>query len=285
MVYLCAMQEIELGQMNKLVVERQEPQGMYLRADDVMDQVLLPNAYIHDGLKIGDEIEVFVYLDNEERITATTLKPKILLNQIASLTVDQVNSAGAFVDMGIVKQLLIPYKEQASPMEEGRSYPVYLYIDDKSGRLVGTTKIDRYLSNENLSIEVGEKVDLIILNPTQLGRNVVINQKHEGLIFNSDVNQPLKSGQSVIGYIKTVREDNKIDVVLQQQGVESIEPNAQKILSILEKNGGKLELNDKSDPELIMKKVFMSKKSFKKAIGNLYKARKIKIQDTGIVML
>lgn len=279
------MQEIELGQMNKLVVERQEPQGMYLRADDVMDQVLLPNAYIHDGLKIGDEIEVFVYLDNEERITATTLKPKILLNQIASLTVDQVNSAGAFVDMGIVKQLLVPYKEQASPMEEGRSYPVYLYIDDKSGRLVGTTKIDRYLSNENLSIEVGEKVDLIILNPTQLGRNVVINQKHEGLIFNSDVNQPLKSGQSVIGYIKTVREDNKIDVVLQQQGVESIEPNAQKILSILEKNGGKLELNDKSDPELIMKKVFMSKKSFKKAIGNLYKARKIKIQDTGIVML
>jgi predicted RNA-binding protein (virulence factor B family) len=207
------------------------------------------------------------------------------LNQIASLTVDQVNSAGAFVDMGIVKQLLVPYKEQASPMEEGRSYPVYLYIDDKSGRLVGTTKIDRYLSNENLSIEVGEKVDLIILNPTQLGRNVVINQKHEGLIFNSDVNQPLKSGQSIIGYIKTVREDNKIDVVLQQQGVESIEPNAQKILSILEKNGGKLELNDKSDPELIMKKVFMSKKSFKKAIGNLYKARKIKIQDTGIVML
>jgi len=275
---------IELGKMNLLTVARQEPQGMYLnlKTGDPLEQVLLPNAYIEEGLKIGDDIEVFVYLDNEERITATTLKPKLLINQFASLSAYQVNTAGAFMDMGIVKQLLVPYKEQAVPMEEGRNYIIYMYLDDKTGRLVATSKVNRYLSNDDVALEIGEEVDLIVMHSSELGRNVIINNKHHGLIFNSDVNQALKVGQSLKGFVKQARTDGKIDIILQQEGIGSIEPNAQKILDILAKNDGFLELNDKSDPELISKKVSMSKKSFKKAIGNLYKSRKITISTEGI---
>lgn len=278
------MNMIELGKMNFLTVVRQEPQGMYLnlKTGDPLDQVLLPNAYIKDGLKIGDDINVFVYLDNQERITATTLKPKLLINQFAFLLVDQVNSAGAFMDMGIVKQLLVPYKEQLELMEEGRSYLVYMYLDNKSGRLVATSKVNRYLSNEDVDLKIGEEVSLIIMNSSELGRNVIVNNRHNGLIFNSDINQPLKVGQLIKGFVKQVRLDGKLDIILQQEGLGSIEPNAQKILNILKSNGGFLDLNDKSSPELITNKVAMSKKSFKKAIGNLYKARKITIAPEGI---
>tara|TARA_B100000795_G_scaffold270010_1_gene261848 strand:+ start:2374 stop:3213 length:840 start_codon:yes stop_codon:yes gene_type:complete len=278
---------IELGKMNLLTVVRQETQGMYLnlKTGDPLDQVLLPNAYIEEGLKIGDEIEVFVYLDNEERITATTLKPKLLINQFANLAADQVNTAGAFMDMGIVKQLLVPYKEQAVPMEEGRSYVVYMYLDDKTGRLVATSKVNRYLSNDDVTLEIGNEVDLIVMHSSELGRNVIINNKYHGLIFNSDVNQALKVGQSLTGFVKKVRQDGKIDVILQQEGIGSIEPNAQKVIDILAKNDGFLALNDKSDPELISKKISMSKKSFKKAIGNLYKSRKITISEEGIKLV
>lgn len=283
--YICSM--IELGKMNLLTVVRQETQGMYLnlKTGDPLDQVLLPNAYIEEGLKIGDEIEVFVYLDNEERITATTLKPKLLINQFANLAADQVNTAGAFMDMGIVKQLLVPYKEQAVPMEEGRSYVVYMYLDDKTGRLVATSKVNRYLNNDDVTLEIGNEVDLIVMHSSELGRNVIINNKYHGLIFNSDVNQALKVGQSLTGFVKKVRQDGKIDVILQQEGISSIEPNAQKVIDILAKNDGFLALNDKSDPELISKKISMSKKSFKKAIGNLYKSRKITISAEGIKLV
>ena len=278
------MDRIELGEMNLLTVARQEPQGMYLnlKTGDPLDQVLLPNAYIEEGLEIGNDINVFVYLDNEERITATTLVPKLLINQFAFLSADQVNTAGAFMDMGIVKQLLVPYKEQAEPMEEGRSYLVHMYLDDKSGRLVATSKVNRYLSNENIDLTIGQEVDLIIMHSSELGRNVIVNNLHNGLIFNSDVNQPLKVGQVLKGFVKQVRSDGKLDVILQQEGIGSIEPNAQKLLDILKLNEGFLELNDKSNPDLIASKVSMSKKSFKKAIGNLYKARKITISSDGI---
>lgn len=279
------MESIELGKINKLIVARQEPQGMYLRGDDPLDQVLLPNAYISEGLKIDDEIDVFVYLDNEERITATTLVPKILVNQFASLHVDQVNSNGAFMDMGIVKQLLVPYKEQIVPMEEGRTYLVYMYLDAKTERLVGTTKFHRYLGNEDVSVEVGEEVDLLILNKSDLGYNAMVNQKHTGLIFNSDVNQPLSVGQQLKGFVKTIRPDNKIDLTLQVQGVQSIEVNAQKILDVLKKSEGSLNLNDKSSPEDISRVMLMSKKAFKKGVGNLYKMKLIVIGDDGIKLV
>ncbi len=276
------MDDFKIGEFNKLIAARQEPQGFYLRGDDPFKQVLLPNAYVPKGFKEGDELDVFIYLDNEERLTATTLVPKIKLNDFACIMVDQVNRMGAFMDMGLVKQLLVPYKEQAIPMEEGRSYVVYMYLDDKTRRLVGTSKFDRYLSNDDLTVEEGDEVDLLILHSSHLGTNVIINKTHKGLIFKSDVNQPLKIGQELKGFIKTIRDDKKIDVVLQVQGAASLEPNAEKLLDILKRGDGFLDLHDKSDPVEISKRLLMSKKSFKRAIGNLYKEKKIVIESNGI---
>ncbi|MFL2582699.1 MAG: S1-like domain-containing RNA-binding protein [Flavobacteriales bacterium] len=189
------MSNFDIGKINTLIAARQEQQGFYLRGEDPFDQVLLPNAYIPEGFKVGDEIDVFVYLDNEERITATTLVPNIQINDFAALTVAQVNRMGAFMDMGIVKQLLVPYKEQAIPMEEGKTYVVYMYLDQKTERLVGTSKFNRYLTNEGCSLEKGDEVDLMVLHSSSLGTNVIINKEHLGLIFRSDVNQPVKLGQ------------------------------------------------------------------------------------------
>ena len=276
------MNNFEIGKINTLIAARQEPQGFYLRGEDPFDQVLLPNAYIPEGFKVGDEIDVFVYLDNEERITATTLLPRIKLNDFAALTVAQVNRMGAFMDMGIVKQLLVPYKEQAVPMEEGKTYVVYMYLDQKTERLVGTSKFNRYLNNEECALEKGDEVDLMVLHSSSLGTNVIINKMHRGLIFKSDVNQPLKLGQEIKGFIKVIREDGKIDVILQEEGVASFEPNAEKVLEILRRSDGFLGLHDKSDPEEISKRLLMSKKSFKRAIGNLYRDQKIKIEKDGI---
>ncbi|MAW66189.1 MAG: GntR family transcriptional regulator [Flavobacteriales bacterium] len=276
------MSNFDIGKTNTLIAARQELQGFYLRGEDPFDQVLLPNAYVPKDFKVGDKIDVFIYLDNEERITATTLVPKIQLDDFGCLSVAQVNRMGAFMDMGIVKQLLIPYKEQASPMEEGKNYVVYMYLDKKTDRLVGTSKFNRYLNNDVCTIEKGEEVDLIILHTTSLGTNVIVNKKYRGLIFKSDVNQPLTLGQELNGFIKIIREDGKIDVVLQKEGVESFEPNSEKILEILKRGDGFLGLHDKSDPIEISNRLLMSKKSFKRAIGNLYKDEKIKIEKDGI---
>ncbi|MBI34041.1 MAG: GntR family transcriptional regulator [Flavobacteriales bacterium] len=276
------MNNLDIGRINTLTAARQEPQGFYLRGEDPFDQVLLPNAYVPKDFKVGDEIDVFVYLDNEERITATTLVPHIHLNDFAALTVAQVNRMGAFLDMGIVKQLLVPYKEQAIPMEEGKSYVVYMYLDEKTKRLVGTSKFNRYLNIDECNLEKGEEVDLMILHSSSLGTNVIINKKHRGLIFKSDVNQPLKLGQKIKGFVKVIRDDGKIDVILQKEGVASFEPNAEKVLEILRRSDGFLGLHDKSDPQEISKRLLMSKKSFKRAIGNLYRDQKIKIEKDGI---
>ena len=276
------MSNFDIGKINTLIAARQEQQGFYLRGEDPFDQVLLPNAYIPEGFKVGDEIDVFVYLDNEERITATTLVPHIQINDFAALTVAQVNRMGAFMDMGIVKQLLVPYKEQAIPMEEGKTYVVYMYLDQKTERLVGTSKFNRYLTNEGCSLEKGDEVDLMVLHSSSLGTNVIINKEHLGLIFRSDVNQPVKLGQELKGFIKAIREDGKIDVLLQEEGVASFEPNAEKVLEILRRGDGFLGLHDKSDSKEISKRLLMSKKSFKRAIGNLYRDQKIKIEKDGI---
>lgn len=276
------MDDFNIGEFYILTAARREAQGFYLRGEDPFNQILLPNAYVPEGFKEGDDLEVFIYLDNEERLIATTLKPKIRLNDFGCLRVEQVNRMGAFMDMGLVKQLLVPYKEQAVPMEEGRSYVVYMYLDEKTKRLVGTSKFNRYLSNDDLTIEKGEEVELLVLHSSHLGTNVVINNIHKGLIFKSDVNQNLSLGQKLKGYIKTIREDGKIDVMLQREGIASFEPNAQKVLDILTRSEGFLDLHDKSDPKEISKRLLMSKKSFKRAIGNLYRDQKIIIEKDGI---
>ena len=269
------------GVFNLLSAKRRTLNGYYL-IDDENVEVLLPNKYVPTGMKPGDEISVFIFKDSEDRLTATTIEPYILLNEFAVLEVVDVNPVGAFLDWGLEKDLLVPYSEQASKMAVGKSYPVYLYLDDKTQRLVATSKTNKILEKEEITVKVGEEVDLLICNSTDIGINVIINNIHEGLLYDNELFQAVTPGERVTGFIKNIRPDNKIDVSLQKQGYSNVEPNAEKILIGLKDNNGFLNLTDKSDPIIILAKLEMSKKTFKKAIGSLYKQKLIRIEEDGI---
>lgn len=275
---------IEIGKYNTLTIDRDTQVGLFLT--DGKDDVLLPNKYVPKVFEIGEEIAVFVYLDHEERPVATTLRPYVVLNEFALLRVSYVNQVGAFLDWGMEKDILVPFKEQARPMEQGKRYLVYLYMDEKTNRLVASSKTNQFLNNDNLTVEVGEEVDLIVSHITDLGINVIINEQHKGLIYKDEVyDESIRTGNRLRGYIKTIRPDGKIDVSLQKQGFEAVEPNAEKILDELRANRGFLRLNDNSHPEDIKTVLKMSKKTFKKAVGTLYKQKLIAIKDDGIYLV
>lgn len=271
---------IPLGTYTKLTAKRQLLQGIYLE-DEAGDEVLLPNKYIPNGLEIEDEISVFIYTDSEDRIIATTIKPKIQLHQFACLECVHVSGIGAFLDWGLEKDLFVPFKEQKLKMKEGNEYIVYLYNDDESDRLVASARIFRYLSNEELTVKEGDQVNLLIAEPTDLGVNVIVNNLHRGLIFKNEIFQNLELGDEIKGYIKKVRDDNRLDVSLQAQGLRNIEPSAIRILDYLQMNGGYMTLTDKSRPEEIMARLEMSKKSFKKALGSLYRQKLVRLEKNG----
>jgi len=274
---------IEIGKYNTLKIERDTQVGLYL--SDGKEDILLPNKYVPREFEIGEELIVFVYLDHEERPVATTLEPYIYLNEFALLRVNYTNNFGAFLDWGLEKDLFVPFREQARPMEKGKRYLVYMYLDEKSNRLVGTSKINQFLKNDELTVEQGEEVDLIVSHITEMGINVIINEQHKGLMYKDEVYEDLRTGDRIKGYIKTIRPDNKIDVTLQKPGFEAIEPNAEKILDELKASRGFLRLNDDSHPEDIKSVLRMSKKSFKKAIGTLYRQKLIEIKDDGIYLI
>jgi predicted RNA-binding protein (virulence factor B family) len=207
------------------------------------------------------------------------------LNEFALLRVNYVNQVGAFMDWGMEKDILVPFKEQARPMEKGKRYLVYLYMDDKTNRLVASSKTNQFLNNDQLTVEVGEEVELIVSHITEVGINVIINEQHKGLLYKDEVYEDIRTGDRLRGFIKNIRPDNKIDVSLQIQGYLSIEPNAEKILSELRASRGFLRLNDNSHPEDIKTVLKMSKKTFKKAIGALYKDKLIEIKDDGIYLI
>jgi len=275
---------IEIGQYNNVEIIREAVQGVYL-ADNEGNEVLLPNKYVPKEFKIWDTISVFVYLDHEERITATTIKPYVTLQNFGYLRCMDVNEYGAFVDWNLEKQLFVPFKEQARPMQVGNWYIVYAYLDEKTNRLVGSSKTKKYLSNENITLKKFDKVDILVTHLTEKGANVIINRKHEGLIYKENIFEDIRTGDRLEAYIKKVREDGKIDVVLQEEGYKSIEPNAQFVLEELQASGGFLPLHDKSNPEEIKNQLGLSKKLFKKAIGTLYKDKKIEIKKDGIELL
>jgi predicted RNA-binding protein (virulence factor B family) len=272
---------IEIGKYNLLNVLRHTSIGLYL-GDNEGNDILLPNKYVPDNISVGDEIKVFVYKDSEDRIIATTLQPKITLHEFALLEVVMVNEFGAFLDWGLEKHLFVPFKEQAKKMEEGRFYIVFLYVDEKTDRLVASAKLNKFLSNEELTVEEGQEVDILIGESTDLGINVIINGLHKGLVYHNELFTKVRLGETVKGYIKKIREDNKIDVGLQKQGYENVEPNAEKILEKLKSNKGFLALTDNSSPEEILDQLEMSKKTFKKAIGLLYRNEVIRLEDKGI---
>ena len=277
---------IEIGKYNTLTILRDTKVGLFLGNGNEAEDILLPNKYVPEHFEIGDEMTVFVYLDHEERPVATTLEPYILLNEFALLRVNYVNQIGAFLDWGMEKDILAPFREQARPMEKGKRYLVYLYMDEKTNRLVATSKINQFLKNDNLTVERGEEVDLIVSHITELGINVIINEKHKGLLYKDEVyDETIRTGDRLRGYIKTIRPDNKIDVSLEKLGYERIEPNAQKILDELRASRGFIRLNDNSHPEDIKTVLQMSKKTFKKAIGSLYKDKLIEIKDDGIYLV
>jgi len=272
------------GTFQKTTVKLKQKDGYLLEFEDGKT-IFMPFNDTTEEHNPGDSLEVFIYQDNTGLDTATTLEPNISLNQIELLEVKEVTKHGAFMDWGIRKDLFVPFAEQSNRMMEGRKNLVYLYIDRKSGRLTGTTKIERYLIEKPLTVEEKEKVDLIIWNKSDLGRNVIINQKHEGLIYDDDIFQNLRYGEKHVGYIKQIRAENKIDVTLRPFGYKKVEPNADRIYDILLQNDGYLDLHDKSNPDHIRTRLEMSKKTFKKAIGLLYRKDLIRIEDDGIYLI
>nr|WP_294786483.1 S1-like domain-containing RNA-binding protein [uncultured Flavobacterium sp.] len=281
---------LEIGKYNTLTILRDTQVGLFLgdpeNDPEGIHDVLLPNKYVPKVFEIGEELIVFVYLDHEQRPVATTLVPYILLNEFALLRVNYINNVGAFMDWGMEKDILVPFKEQARPMEKGKRYLVYLYMDKQTNRLVASSKTNQFLNNDNLTVEKGEEVDLIVSHITDMGINVIINEQHKGLLYKDEVyDDAIRTGDRMRGYIKNIRPDNKIDVAIQAQGFESIEPNAEKILSELRASRGFLRLNDNSHPEDIKTVLKMSKKSFKKAIGSLYKEKLIEIKEDGIYLV
>lgn len=272
-----------IGKYNYLTIERVTSVGMFL-SDVEGEEVLLPNQYITDEMQVGDNIKVFVYLDSEDRPVATTQTPKIIRNEFAFLEVKDVSEYGAFLDWGLIKDLFVPFREQNPPMEVGEWHVVFLYLDQKTSRLLASAKIDKFLENERLTVGEGDEVDLLIWQKTDLGYNVVVNQYHKGLVYANEVFRELHIGDAIKGYVKKIREENKLDISLQKTGYEIVEPVAQLILDEVKKSDGFLNLSDSSSPEEIYKRLQISKKVFKKAIGGLYKQGRIRIASEGIYL-
>lgn len=274
----------KLGKYNELKVVKELDFGIYLDGGE-LGEILLPIKQVPPKVKIGDELEVFLYLDSEDRIIATTKEPFCEAEEFAVLKVIDVNKTGAWLDWGLDKHLLVPFKEQKQDMEKDKSYLVYVYIDHETQRLVASSKLIKFLDNVPPEYEIGQEVDLLISNKSDIGYVAVINNLHSGLLYINEVFQPLKRGQKIKGYIKKLRKDEKIDLMLQKPGYGKVETLAEKVMIILYQDGGVVNLGDKSTPEAIYAKFQMSKKDFKKAIGLLYKQKKITIEKDSISLV
>jgi len=275
---------IEIGRFNELEILRDTSVGLFL-GDTEGNDVLLPNKYVPENYEIGDKIKVFCYLDYDERPVATNLVPDIMLGEFRLLQVAEVNEFGAFMQWGLEKHLLVPFREQRIKMKEGQWYVVHCYLDQRSGRLVGSNKLDKFLSNDNIDLKEWEEVDLVITRQTDLGWEVIVNERHKGLVYFNEVFKSVNIGDVIPGCIKTIRKDNKLDISLQPLGAKVLEPAANKIYEVLKQHGGFMPLHDKSTPEQIRDAFQMSKKTFKKGIGALYKERKINLEEDGISLV
>ncbi|SMD31719.1 hypothetical protein SAMN04488029_0054 [Reichenbachiella faecimaris] len=275
---------IEIGKYNTLTIARIVPPGAIL-IDNEENEVLLPNKYVPEGAKDEDVLDVFVYTDSEDRIVATTLTPKVMRNEFACLEVKDVNNIGAFMDMGLEKDLLVPFSEQQKNMRPGQWHMVYVYLDQITKRLAGSAKVHYYIESENIELESNEEVDLIIGETTTLGTSVIVNNKYQGLVYENEVFQELLKGAKMKGFVKEVREDGKIDISLRKTGLEQLEDGAAKIIERLKLNNGTLALHDKSAPEEIQMMLQMSKKNFKRSLGILYKQKLVVLKDDAIQLI
>ena len=273
-----------IGKNVNLEVLRSTEIGLFLDTEERnYNGILLPKRYVPSGIEIGDFMDVFIYRDSEDRIIATRLDPYIRVGEFAYLNVNKVESYGAFLDWGLPKDLFVPLSQQRMLMVNDGYYLVYAYLDAQTDRIAATAKVHRHLQNEAEDLEVGQEVNLLICDETDLGVRVIVDNKFWGLVFHNEIFQHLEEGQKTIGYVKGIRlEDNKIDITLKKQGMAEVTDARSQIIEVLYDSNGFLPLNDKSAPEAIYDELEMSKKVFKKAIGNLYKDKMITIKKDGI---
>ncbi len=271
----------DIGKICALTVVKSLDFGVYLDAGD-LGELLLPRRQVPDNCQIGDVLEVFIYHDTESRLITTIQKPHATVDQVGYMQVKSANDVGAFLDWGIPKDLFVPFREQSQPMRVGQSYLVYVYLDQISNRITGSSKLRKFLSKSEHTFTTGQEVDLIIAEQTDAGYKAIVDHGAWGLIFNSDVFQPLRIGQQIRGFIKTVRDDGKVDLVLQKPGYEKVSGIADQILDALSQAGGFLPFNDSTPPAEIQQRFGISKKTFKKAIGALFRERRIIIEEQGI---
>lgn len=272
---------VEIGKYNRLSIVKILDFGAYLDGGDGLE-ILLPKRYLPNQAAIGDDIEVFIYHDNEGRLIATTAKPYATVGEFQFMEVKDVNDAGAFLDWGIMKDLLVPFREQKMSMRVGKWYLVYVRLDHLTRRVMASAKVDRFLNNVPANYEQNEEVNLFVADETDLGYKVIINNQHWGLVYYNEVFQRLEKGDKLKGYIKEVRDDEKIDVSLTPLGYQKVKGVAGIVLETLKRQGGFLEVHDKSDPEVIYPLFRCSKKAFKQAVGSLYKQHIISIEKNGI---
>lgn len=274
---------LKAGHYYTLKVVKKVDFGLYLDGDG--DEILLPKRFVPKGLRDGDEAEVFIYHDNEQRLIATTMRPHATVGEIALLKVVSKTPQGAFLDWGIMKDVFLPLSQQVNRIYEGQSYLVYLYIDEQTGRVAATEKLDRYVRNDDLTVKEKEKVKLTVWQKTDIGYKVIINNRHSGVVHFGDVFRELEYGERLEGYIKTIRPENKIDVGAGEIGYKRVESETDRILALLQEHNGYLPYSDKSSPEEIYQFFGISKKTFKMAVGSLYRERKIELTKTGIRLL
>jgi len=274
---------IDIGRFHTLTVKKAVDFGIYLDAGEDLE-ILLPRNYIPEDCEIGDEIDVFVYHDSDERLVATTQKPLAVVGQIALLTVKSVTKVGAFLDWGLSRDLFVPFREQQKKMVAGEAYAVYVYIDEKSNRIAASSRIDGFLKDQSPGFEEAQEVELIIVDSTPLGYKAIIDNRWIGILYHSEIFQELERGLKIQGFIKKIREDNKIDLSLHGPGYRKVDSVAMEILEQLKKFEDNIEVSDKSSPELIYQLFGVSKKVFKRAIGSLYKQRLISIEDDNITV-
>ena len=274
---------INVGTYNELEVLKQLDFGIYLGDGEV--EILMPTKWIPAGTKIGDMLNVFIFRDSDDRLIATTVIPFATANTFAFLEVKQANNMGAFLDWGMDKDLLVPFREQPIKMEQGKSYVVFVYVDETTNRLVASGKINKYIIKDEVKVMDGDMVDLLIYSETPLGFNAIINDMYSGLIYKNEIFETIRIGDKVKGFVKQVREDNKIDLSLQKTGFELTDDVKWRILKLMKEENGFLSLTDNSTPEEIKAKLQISKKAFKKAIGALYRERLVKLTSKGVELV
>lgn len=275
---------IELGKFNQLEVVKEVDFGVYLDGGEE-GEILLPSRYVPEDCKIGDILNVFLYLDMDERLIATTLTPFVQVGQFACLEVSWVNQYGAFLNWGLMKDLFVPFREQKMKMQVGRKYVVHAHLDEESYRIVASAKVERYLSKEKPEYAAGEEVNILIWQKTDLGFKAIIDNKYSGLLYENEIFSSIETGMEMKAFVKQVREDGKVDLILQKPGFEKVDDFAKTLLDYIKEQGGRIHLNDKSPAEDIYDTFGVSKKTFKKGVGDLYKKRLIALHEDGIALV